>query len=377
MKTIAIEAVGINRAGGGRTSILNLLQNMFAADHDTRYIVLVSENEPSLAAFSNVEQISMPIANRFLVRLYLQLVLPALVRREQVDLVHFIKNLGVFGVRRPYVVTVHDLTTLLQKDLNSLIDVLYWQTVEPLTVRHAVQVVTVSHDAAKDIERFYGVPEQSVRVIYWAPHTRFTPIHDAQRLEDLHQRYTLPKRYILFLGILARKKNLPTLLKSLAHLRDRDPKAPHLVVVGRRYPQSDDTESVPMIRQLGLDDYVHFTGSVPDEDLPLFYAASELYVLPSLHEGFGIPCLEAMACGTPVIVTRGGALAEIVGNAGWVVDDPMDHIGLAAAIERVLGDVRLRQKMIEQGFKHVAMFSWKRSAQQMLDVYHSVMEEQH
>jgi glycosyltransferase involved in cell wall biosynthesis len=130
------------------------------------------------------------------------------------------------------------------------------------------------------------------------------------------------------------------------------------------------------VRQLGLDDHVYFVGDVPDRDLPSLYAASALYVLPSLHEGFGIPCLEAMACGTPVIATRVGALPEIVGDAGWVVDDPMDHIALAAAIERVIGDARLRQQMIERGFKHASMFSWKRSAQQMLNIYHSVMEEQ-
>lgn len=376
MRTIAIDAVGINRVGGGRTSILNLLWNVFVIDHSTRYLVLLSEYEPSLESFSNVEQIRMPIANRFLVRVYLQVMLPALVRREQVDLVHFTKNLGVFGLPCPYIVTVHDLTALILDDQHAFSDVLYWKLIEPLTVRRAAQVVAVSHDAAKDVERFYGVPQQSIEVIHWAPLARFVPVQDTSRLEDLRQRYNLPERYVLFVGILAKKKNLPTLLKGLAHLRSRMSDAPDLVIVGRRYPQSDDTVSAALVGQLGLDRHVHFVGSVPDEDLPLFYAASELYLLPSLHEGFGIPSLEAMACGVPVIVTPTGALPEVVGDAALVLDDPMDAAGLCAAMERLLRDETLRQEMTRRGFKRAAAFSWERSACRMLEVYHAVLEGQ-
>jgi glycosyltransferase involved in cell wall biosynthesis len=128
------------------------------------------------------------------------------------------------------------------------------------------------------------------------------------------------------------------------------------------------------VDQLGLGKHVHFVGSVPDEDLPLFYAASELYVLPSLHEGFGIPSLEAMACGVPVIVAPTGALPEVVGDAALVLDDPMDAAGLCVAIERLLHDESFRQEMIKRGFERAAAFSWKRSARRMLEVYHTVLE---
>ncbi len=191
----------------------------------------------------------------------------------------------------------------------------------------------------------------------------------------VRQEYRLPDHYILFLGILAKKKNLPTLLRSLALLRDRLPDAPDLVVAGRRYPQSDDTESAPLTQQLGLAEHVHFIGGVPDEVVPALYAGSELYILPSLHEGFGIPLLEAMACGVPVITTRGGALPEIAGDAALLLDDPYDAAGMADAIERVLTDAGLRAELIHRGDDRVAAFSWERSAQQMLAVYESVLEK--
>lgn len=375
MRTIAIDGVGIDLAGGGRTSVLNLLLNMFALDPKSRYLVLLSKDEPALRVFPNVDQFTMPISNRFAVRLYLQFRLRSLVLREGVDLVHFAKNLGTFALPCPYVVTVHDLTTLLHKELQKPADVLYWRLIEPLTVRRAAQVVAVSHDAARDVERFYRVPKQSIEVIHWAPHERFVPVRDQQQIEDLRRRYGLLRPFVLFLGILAKKKNLPTLLRAVAHLHSRGPDAPDLVVVGRGYPQSGDTESVPLVSELGLGDAVHFVGAVPDEELPLFYSASQAYVLPSLHEGFGIPCLEAMACGTPVITTHGGALPEVAGDAAVLVNEPLDHLELSEALERVVYDQDLRQDLITRGFRRASEFSWEDSARKMLSVYESVLED--
>jgi len=373
MQTILIDAVGINQVGGGRTSVISLLEHIFSIDRHNRYLVLVSDYEPVLRPFSNVKQIVMPRLNRFVVRMYMQLSIPALVRRYGVDLVHFTKNLGLFGLPCPYIVTIHDLTTLHLYRQSSFVDVLYWRFIEPLIARKAAQIVAVSHDTAKDIERFYGIPQQNIAVIYWAPRARFKPVKNSDLLENLRKRYSLPRRYILFVGILAKKKNLPTLIRALADLHSRRPDAPELVVVGRHYPQSDDTVSARLTRQLGLENYVHFVGSVPDDDLPLFYAASELFVLPSLHEGFGIPCLEAMACGVPVIVTRTGALPEIVGDAGWILDNATDFTGLSLAIENMLFNESLREEMIRRGFDRVASFSWEKSAWKMLKIYQSVL----
>lgn len=373
MNTILLEALGINRYGGTRISILNLISNVAAVDQETRYLVMLSSEEPELKRFPNVEQIVVPTANRFLARLDLQMRMPGLVRREHVELVHFTKNLGIFGLPCPYVVTMHDLTSFLMK--NSLADVVYYRWVEPITLRGAARLVAVSQDAARDIARTYGIPRQNIEVVYWAADDRFGPAIEPERIDNVRRCYRLPRRYILFIGRLAKKKNLPTLLRALAELYARMPDAPGLVVAGPPYPQSSDTESASLVQTLGLGDRVQFVGGVPDEEVPALYAGAELYVLPSLHEGFGIPLLEAMACGTPVITTRGGSLPEVAGDGALVVDDPLDVAGFASAIERVLSDRVLRQDLIRRGYARAAEFSWARTTRNMLAVYDSVLRK--
>ncbi len=373
MNTILLEALGINRYGGTRISILNLISNVAAVDQETRYLVMLSSEEPELKRFPNVEQIVVPTANRFLARLDLQMRMPGLVRREHVELVHFTKNLGIFGLPCPYVVTMHDLTSFLMK--NSLADVVYYRWVEPITLRGAARLVAVSQDAARDIARTYGIPRQNIEVVYWAADDRFGPAIEPERIDNVRRCYRLPRRYILFIGRLAKKKNLPTLLRALAELYARMPDAPGLVVAGPPYPQSSDTESASLVQTLGLGDRVQFVGGVPDEEVPALYAGAELYVLPSLHEGFGIPLLEAMACGTPVITTRGGSLPEVAGDGALVVDDPLDVAGFASAIERVLSDRVLRQDLIRRGYARAAEFSWARTTRNMLAVYDFVLRK--
>lgn len=369
---IFIDALGTHRVGGGRTAIHTLLDHVFRLDQVTPFVVLVSAHEPTWDEHGNVEQ-RVITGGRVAVRAFLQYRLPVWVRREDAGLVHFTKNLGVFGLSCPYVVTIHDLTTLLFQDQFPLLDIAYWKWIEPLTVCRAAHVVAVSRVTAEDIEDFYGIPREDIEVIHWAPHERFALHQGSRVIGDLHRRYELPEKYVLFLGILAKKKNLPTLLRSMADLHARSPDAPDLVVVGRRYSQSEDKVSRSLVHHLGLEDHVHFIGAVPDEDLPLFYRSAEIYVLPSLHEGFGIPCLEAMACGTPVITTRRGALPEVVDNAAVVIDDPEDVTSLSTAMESVLYDAHLKQELIKRGLERIKAFSWERSARRMLDVYRSIL----
>lgn len=373
-RKIIVEALGIHQVGGGRTSIRTLFEHIFRLEQNTLFIALLNQPEPSWAGYPNVQQRVLQATSRFYARVRLQCELPALARREQADLVHFTKNLGTFGLARPYIVTVHDLTTLHLSSQHSLLDVLYWRLIEPITIRRADRVVAVSYDTAHDLQKFYGIPEEKIDVVYWAPHERFRPLSDPIQLSNFRQRYQLPAQYILFVGILAKKKNLPTLLRAFALLRAHRLDAPDLVIVGRRYAQSEEKDLAKLIDHLGLNRSVHLVGSVPDEDLPMFYNASSVFVLPSLHEGFGIPCLEAMACGVPVITTNRGALPEIVRDAALVLSDPMDANGLKDAIECLLYDENLRREMILRGLQRASAFSWEKSAQKMTAIYDRVLE---
>jgi glycosyltransferase involved in cell wall biosynthesis len=189
-------------------------------------------------------------------------------------------------------------------------------------------------------------------------------------------RYHLPANFFLYVGIIARKKNLPTLLRAYARLRETADLPHRLVLAGRPFPTSnDEAEVFRLIGELGLEEWVQFTGMVPQADLPLLYAAADLFVYPSLHEGFGLAPLEAMACGVPVVTTRGGALAEAVGDAALLVDDPLDAEALALLMRRIVTDEGLANTLKERGLQQAARFSYAEAARQTRNLYEEVAQE--
>jgi len=228
---------------------------------------------------------------------------------------------------------------------------------------------------ARDLVELYGIPQQRVRVIRWAPDDRFRSPVEPTAIERVRKVYQLPKDYVLFLGILAKKKNLKTLIQSMDFLREWGADY-HLVIAGRRYLQSDASDELGLIETLGLRRVVHYIGPVEDEDLPPLYAAAGAYLLPSLHEGFGIPCWEAMAVGVPVVASKRGALPEIVGDAGMLIDDPLDAKAWADAIRQVTQDRVLRATLIGRGYRRVADRTWQTVASETFEIYQAVCELQ-
>jgi glycosyltransferase involved in cell wall biosynthesis len=372
---IIIEALGISQPGGGRTAILNTIKALPQVAPDVQFIVYLSSFEPDLANFPQLQQRIIHTSNRFLARLNLMWILPYVTRREKVDLVHFTKNLAVGFIQCPKIITVHDLTALRYPETQSWIDALYWRWIEPISLKTANQIITVSADVACDLVELYSIPQQRLRVIRWAPDDRYRLDVEPTAIERVRKFYQLPKEYLLFLGILAKKKNLKTLIQSIDLLRNRGANY-HLVIAGRRYLQSDASDELGLIETLGLQSVIHTIGPVTDENLPALYAAASAYVLPSLHEGFGIPCWEAMAVGVPVIASRRGALPEVIGDAGLLVDDPLDPKAWADAMDRVIQDKFLRAKLIEQGHRRIGDRTWKTVASETFDVYRVVCESQ-
>jgi len=179
-------------------------------------------------------------------------------------------------------------------------------------------------------------------------------------------------------GITARKKNLPTLLRAFAQVRASSNLPHRLVLTGRSFATSSDEAAIQQLMgELGLENEVQFTGLVPQADLPLIYAAAEVFIYPSLHEGFGLAPLEAMACGTPVITTSGGALTEAVGEAAILMDDPMNDTALAEAMIQVASDGVLAAKLREQGLQRAAQFSYAQAARQVREIYLRVASQPH
>nr|WP_290667130.1 glycosyltransferase family 1 protein [Ardenticatena sp.] len=364
---IAIEALGIHFYGGGRTATMNLLQALFALDTENEYLLFLNQPEPELQA-PHVRQYIAPVKNRFAMRVWAQMALPMLTRSY--DVVHFVKNLGVFGLRVPFVVTVYDMTTLLYPDLFPALDVWYWRTIEKRTLWDAAKVIAISRQTAKDIRHFYGLPPERIEVIYPACGRHFRPVapQDVARVRKVYQ---LPDVYVLHVGRIDPKKNIPLLIEAFARFRERTNFPGTLVLVGEQYKKKPDLSIYEKIRALGLQDVVQLLGAVPDQDLPALYSGATVAALPSVHEGFGLVALEALSCGTPLIVNKAGAVTEVVDDAALVMEESTPDC-LARLLEHVWRTPALREHLRRSGLRRARFFSWEKMAQQTLQVYASV-----
>ena len=365
---ILVDAIGIHHPGGGRTSILNMLLNILSIDKENQYDILLSKREPSLNhLFSNVIQIITPVRHRLLVRIYTQYFIT--LTKHKYDLIHFTKNLGIFGRLPPNLVTIHDMTTILHPELVNWIDVIYWKTLQRITVQQATRIITVSNDAAKDIARLYRIPQEKIRVVYHGVSDIFRPVSNELTLPIL-KKFNITQPYILHVGRIDRKKNLITLIKAFKLVKDKNFPS-KLVLVGEEYEKSPEPNLHLTIKELALQDEVIFTGRVSDEDLPSLYSGAMMCVFPSKHEGFGLVALEALKCGTPLIVNQTGALKEVVGDAGFLIPN-LNPNSLATAIIEMLNDEELRNSFRVKGLSRSQQFTWRKSAEGVLEIYREI-----
>jgi len=372
MSTIAIDALGIVPTGGGRSATLNVLREVLRTDRENRYILLLDAPEPTLtAAGDHVREVLAPVHQPIAARLWAQVVWPIQLRSWGVDLVHHMKNLAAAWLPGRSVVTVYDLTTVVHPEFFPRRDVLYWRHVEPVMLRAADAVIAISEQTKQDIVSTYRVDPERVRVIYPAYDPRFSPADSAQ-IAAAREAYDTGARFVLHVGSLSKKKNLLTLLMAFEMLcgQGYDGK---LVLVGRQYSKGRDDAFYEHLLGSPYRERVVLAGSVPDGDLPPLYSAAEIVVFPSLHEGFGIVPLEAMACGTAVITSRAGALPEVVGDGALTVANPEDAEELAAAAGCLLYDASLREEQARRGAAQARRYSACEAAHRTLDLYRALL----
>jgi glycosyltransferase involved in cell wall biosynthesis len=368
---IAIDATGIHYVGGGRSSILALLRSLITIDQENKYYVLLSEAEPFLTSRTGkVSQWISPFKNRFILRLWTQLRLSSTSHR--LDLVHFTKNLGVAFIHAPTVVTVHDLTTLVHPELFPKFDVWYWQNIQKHTLNQARKIIAVSKNTAKDIITYYKVPEDRIQVIYNAIASHFA-VATEQEITQTQLHYGISKKYFIHVGRIDSKKNLSFLVRTFNKFRERTRLDYQLVLVGEVYKKSPDTNLLPTIKNLGLQDHVLFTGAVPDEVLPALYSGAVAAVYPSFHEGFGLAQVEAMACGTPLIAHSAGAVSEVVGRSAIILET-LDEKKFADTLAKVATDPQLHQDLGKRGLERAEAFKGDRIARETLQLYRNAVE---
>lgn len=285
------------------------------------------------------------------------------------DLCHFPDFVMPPVLRARTVLTVHDLSFRrvpeaaapgLRRFLNKAV---------PRACRRADLVLADSAATRADLTELLGVPSAKTAVLLSGVDAAFQPVRDPATLAAVRARYALPERFILSLGTLQPRKNYGRLISAFGQLQDGAARDWHLVIAGRPGWLYEDLAG--LVARLDLKERVHFVTNAQDADLPALYSLAGGFALLSLYEGFGLPPLEAMACGTPVLVSNVSSLPEVVGDAGLQVD-PLDLNAIAAALARLLTDEPLRRHLAERGRAHAAWFTWERAVRQLLTYYERV-----
>lgn len=354
------------RSAGINWYIYNLLKHLPEADEGIRYTVFLGEREYSGEAGLWLQFSRLPTHRPPVRILWEQAVQPCSLRSGKVDLLHSPAFVSPLIASCPSVITVHDLSFLLYPKGFRRWNRGYLRLFTRFSVTKARRVIAVSQSTRDDLLRFYGLSPEKVDVIHNGVDPRFRPLADDQ-VAAFRERRGLPERFVLFVGTLEPRKNVVRLIEAYAQL---PPSRPPLMLVGGKGWLYDEVLS--KVEELALTERVHFVGYVAAEELPWWYNAAEIFVYPSLYEGFGLPPLEAMACGTPVITSTASSLPEVVGQAGVLID-PADVESLAGALARVLGDTTLQAQMREAGVEQAACFSWPKTAHLTASSYRSAL----
>lgn len=268
----------------------------------------------------------------------------------------------------PTVLTVHDLIFKLFPEHHKSLNHIFLNNAMPVFVRRADAIITISEASKRDLMEHYSVPAEKITVIYEAAAPNFSAPTSAD-IQRVRAHYQLPEQFLLVVGTIEPRKNYSRLLEALMRLREQyhDLK---LVVVGSKGWLFEDF--FRRIEELKAREHVIFPGYVPDDDLPAVYGAATLAVMASIYEGFGLPVLEAMACGTPVVSSNTASLPELGGDVARYFN-PLDVDEMTATIDEVLGNESLRQRMAQRSPAHAAQFSWDRAARETLAVYNQLV----
>jgi glycosyltransferase involved in cell wall biosynthesis len=276
----------------------------------------------------------------------------------------------------PIMVTVHDLTTLLVPAYNRGVKARLYNALVSASARGANHVITDSFASKLEIMEHLGVAEEGITAVYLAADPSFTPQQNNLVDMAILRKYNLPDFYILYLGGYENHKNVTTLLLAWTYVGQALGTDYPLVLAGKKPAKSSDAfpDYDAYISQLRIEEYVHWIGYVDEEDKPVLYRNAETFVFPSKREGFGLPVLEAMACGTPVVTSSATSLPEVVGDAGFTVD-PDDARGLAGAIIATIIQDNLAAEMRQKSQKQAAEFSWEKTATETLLIYDRVNQK--
>lgn len=353
-----------DRITGVERYTINLIRSLIEVDDNNQYFVFFKKRCPSQLAdlVPRLEVFISPFKNRVVTD---QLWLPCIAKK--LDILHCPAFPSPLFYKGKTVLTIHDATLWKYPETRSKGGEFYYSPLFPQAIRKSSRIITVSRNSKKDLIHYLNIPDNLITVIYEGIDDSFTK-RNLQQSSEVKTKYNLPDRYILTVGTLEPRKNLDMLIKAFEIFLRKYDTDHKLVIVGRKGWH----KSLNIAKE--LKSYVVLTGFVGEEHLPAIYRLADLFVFPSIYEGFGFPILEAMACQTPVITSNASSLPEIGGNA-CLYADPYNPSDFAEKISIILNDKSLYDDFIKKGRERIKRFSWRETAESTLKVYQEVYEE--
>ncbi|GAH31265.1 unnamed protein product [marine sediment metagenome] len=359
---IGVMLRNVGEKGGVGLYTRNIVKNLLEIDKDNQYVLFYQgkRRKTSFSGYSNVEEQWINVPYKML---WDQIFIPFSALKSRIDLLFSPKWTVPLVLPCKTVIVVPDVGYYLYPEFYGLKDILYLKFIIPLYLRKTTRIIAVSHTSKKDIIKFTGVDKSKIVAIHVATDI-FTGPLNSSFIEKVKTKYALPSRFILHVGIIYPEKNVERLIQAFAKVAE---KFPHKLVLvgGFRWKYS---RVFGLIEEFNLKDKVIITNWIPRSELPAFYKLADLFAFPSLYEGFGVPVLEAMACGCPVVTSSTGATPEIVGDAALIVN-PKSVDEIYKATVRVLEDEKLKKELVSKGYARAKKFSWEKSARETLSVF--------
>lgn len=361
----------LKQSGGIGRYTRGLITTLAQLDHKNHYTLLITPDAPldGLQLFEtrpNFDHKTYPLPERWLTIAWHRLYLPVPVEwfAGPIELFHSPNFILPPTSRAKTLLTVHDLS-FIRHPQGAVDSLRAWlMKVVPRSIARADHILADSHSTKQDLTELFQVDPATVTVVGAGVEARFRPVTEQTVLDTVRQRYQLPGKFILSLGTLEPRKNFTGLIEAYQQSPVRE--SHHLVIAGGKGWLYDDIFARAAASPVA--DRIHFTGFVADNDLPALYSLADIFAYPSHYEGFGIPIVEAMACGVPVVCANNSCLPEVAGPAALQIT-ATDTVALAEALHRLATDDPLRRQAIERGFHQARQFSWTAAAERLLAVY--------
>lgn len=355
------------RFTGDATYWRGLIEGLSRLESDDRFVLYLDARlpDPKIPACASF-QLRKLYAPTW--RIWSALTFPSAMREDGVQIAHVQYTIPPL-MPCPVITSIHDISFKRHPEFFRLQNRLILDMGVRYSAKKAARILAISECTKKEILSLYHMPESRVDIVYPGVDAQFVPIDREAARATVRKKYGISQPFVLTVGVIQPRKNLPRLLEGFAQFKLQHESDHKLVIVGK-YGWKE-SNLLRRIDELGIGDEVIITGYAPYGDLPLFYNAADVFVYPSVYEGFGLPPLEAMACGTPVITGNRSSLPEVVGEAGIMVD-PYDPDAFADAVWKVSSSESLREEMSANGLIQAQKFSWDAMARRMLEIYHAV-----